>query len=153
MSREEVCHNIKFYIEKLNTGENHAVVYDIDDTLICSQTLKPIEPVLESLHHAKKFGYKIILITAREGRPEVVSHTIDELSKHDIPFNSIYFRDADELNIPEYKRKTRLNLKSAGHDIKITVGDKWWDIGDDDEPDVGFIIPEIDMFLHARLGW
>lgn len=144
MSREEVCNNIKFYLERLNKGENYAVVYDIDDTLICSQTYKPIEPVVDSLHHAKNLGYKIILITARESHPTAVLATVEQLKRFRIPFNKIYFREAQEINIPSYKKKARHNVKAKGHDIKITVGDAWWDIGDDDETDIGFIIPRFE---------
>ena len=67
------------------------VMFDIDDTLFNPRTGKPIVAMIELLHTAILFGYRVVLITARPKMYE--SFTRDQLWRYGITFDELYHSD------------------------------------------------------------
>ena len=109
----------------LHTGD--AVMFDIDDTLINSQTGKVIPHVKSLLDTCKKIGYKIVIITARPGDSDTQDYTEKELAKHNIRYDFLGYCD------PETKSYfKRYLMKKEGWHFVLSVGDMWTDLTDSD---------------------
>jgi hydroxymethylpyrimidine pyrophosphatase-like HAD family hydrolase len=98
-----------------------AVMFDIDDTLIYSETGKIIEPVYEIYKKVKNAGYNIVIVTARPHFPDNVLWTRSQLAEHDITYDALVF--ATPENKGYYKRESHYNFI-------LSVGDMDTDLTD-----------------------
>jgi phosphoglycolate phosphatase-like HAD superfamily hydrolase len=114
-------------LDKIPFHPNQAVIFDIDDTLIDSDTHTLIQPVFKLYQHCRNKGYHIYIITARPRIPYGVQLTLLQLYSLGITgFKNIAFRPPLKFSIPLYK----LNARKAIQDkVIMSVGDKSWDIG------------------------
>ena len=100
---------------------NDAVMFDIDDTLIASDTGKIIEDVYDLYKSVQKKGYKMIIITARPGFYENVIWTQNQLRDIDITYDELIFTPPPSKSL--YKRESKYNYI-------LSVGDMDTDLTD-----------------------
>jgi hypothetical protein len=100
-------------------AKNHAVMFDIDDTLIRASDGMVMFPMVDVLLHAKSIGYKVILITARPRLQDVIEYTKDQMRDLGIPYDELGFCNAED------KGKLKLHL---GYHFVLSVGDMWTDL-------------------------
>ena len=100
---------------------NDAVMFDIDDTLIASDTGKIIEDVYDLYQSVQKKGYKMIIITARPGFYENVIWTRNQLRDIDITYDELIFTPPPSKSL--YKRESKYNYI-------LSVGDMDTDLTD-----------------------
>jgi predicted HAD superfamily phosphohydrolase YqeG len=114
-------------LEQIPFFDNQAVVFDIDDTLITSDTHQPMPKTLSLFKYCVNRGYNVYIITARARTNEAIKFTLQQLSSHGITgFRSIAFRNPNDFNIPKFKEDAR---KSIPQTVIMSVGDQPWDIG------------------------
>ena len=107
------------------------IVFDIDDTLIDSETHKPIEPTVDFYHMVKKLGFKTVIVTAREGTEDNIQKTIDELGNIGIKdYTHIFFRLPNVMNLYLFKKNCRKHIHEKLCPIVMSIGDKNWDFGE-----------------------
>jgi len=96
-----------------------AVMFDIDDTLISSETLKPIKWVIDILNLSKALGYEVIIITARPGTAFNKMYTRTELDTLHIYSDLLLFSPpGDKLKMKNASRKRYV----------LSVGDQLTDL-------------------------
>jgi len=117
---EQVKNHGASFIAHREVKKNDAVMFDIDDTLIFHYRRRPNEPVIELARIAHILGYEVIIITARPNTPKNTQYTIDELNRHNIPYDSLVF--ADHMDKDQAKRDLKMNFI-------LSVGDLWSDLG------------------------
>jgi ribonucleotide monophosphatase NagD (HAD superfamily) len=100
---------------------NDAVMFDIDDTLIASDTGKIIEDVYDLYKSVQKKGYKMIIITARPGFYENVIWTRNQLRDIDITYDELIFTPP---------RGKSLYKIASGYNYVLSVGDMDTDLTD-----------------------
>ena len=97
---------------------NDAVMFDIDDTLIYYDT-EPNTHIIDLLNISKVLGYKVILITARPDFEDNRQITENELKKHNIYFDLLFYTNhRNKQNIKEQLSST----------FVLSVGDMWSDL-------------------------
>jgi hypothetical protein len=119
-----------------NNPEDTVVIYDIDDTLIDSNTEEPIQDVLNTYNSALSKGFTLVLITARPKTVSSINQTILDLQKCQIKnFKAIYFFERNNCNsdiykcVEKYKENARLDVNTRGYKVLMSIGDMYWDIG------------------------
>ena len=119
-------------LKKIPFDSNQAVVFDIDDTLLRSDTFQVIKPTWELFQYCKDKGYKIYIITARPHTKKVIQWTAQQLQQAGLTgFKKISFRPQWDFNVYKYKLDMR---RSIPEKIVMSVGDMVWDI----KPEGGF---------------
>jgi predicted secreted acid phosphatase len=136
---KKISKESKEILYKLNLKniKNPAIIFDIDDTLICATNNnyglfigESIEPIIDLYNTAKELGIRPIIITARGGVDFVVKETMDLLKKSKIKgFYSIYFRPIYADDPYFYKTSARKHAADSGFNILMSVGDQEWDMG------------------------
>ena len=77
------------FLRSIPLSNNYAVMFDIDDTLLNSQTDRPINSIIKLLGNCNLLGLKVIIITARDS-----IYTMETM------------RDLERLNIyPIYQKR------------------------------------------------
>jgi len=103
------------------TSPEDAVMFDIDDTLIESDTGKVIRDIYDLYKNAQKKGYRMIIITARPGFYKNVMWTRDQLREIDISYDELIF--TPPLGKSLYKR-------ASNYKYILSVGDMDTDLTD-----------------------
>jgi len=112
-----------------DNASNNIIIYDIDDTLIKSDGT-PIWPIIRTFYYAKQKGIQTAIITARQGNPENVARTIDQLAQYGLTgYSSIYFRQPNCVDYYKYKLTCRYDIHMNNFKAIISIGDSDWDIG------------------------
>lgn len=138
--RNNVVRDMLGYLNQITLPHNPCIVFDIDHTLL-DQFGHPIEPVVYLYNDVKRRGITPVIITAREGRPEVVNWTTSQLKNVGIvDYKLLYFLHPGRKDPWRYKLMSRKNVSDRGYSVIMTVGDEQWDHGD--YGGVGFIIPK-----------
>ena len=106
-------------LANINRTPKDAVMFDIDDTLIRSSDQSMIEDSYKILKLAKRFGYKVIIITARP--PEAMENTKDQMREYNIPYDGLFITPAN--NKGNVKRKTGLRFVLSVGDMKTDCTD------------------------------
>lgn len=97
----------------------HAVMFDIDDTLI-EYSGRVIAPIVELARTAKRAGFNVVIITARPPIPETMHWTALQLQTIGVEYNSLVFAPAEEKS----------NVKVAlPFEFILSVGDQPTDLG------------------------
>jgi len=109
-----------------NNFSNPSVMFDIDDTLIDSQSGKIIKPIVKLLKKCASEGYGIVLITARDSRYS--KETEDELYNKGIYYDILFLRNPRYDNFYTFKSKIKKQLSDNDIDIIMSVGDQLHDI-------------------------
>lgn len=134
MKEQELVQTLRealYVLDRLAFPKNSAVIFDIDDTLIAEPNGRRIEPVCKFYNSVLQRGIKTVLITARPAYERTIQWTKCQLQDADITgYDSIYFRDPSEQDIPEYKKSSRKNVWERGINVVMSVGDMWWDVGE-----------------------
>lgn len=121
-------------MQQLVPGKRKVIVYDIDDTIINSQTNLVIYPIYKTIILANLKGFSVILITARRGFLESIETTRMQLKMLGIKYDKIYFLPKEfkqtEKNIEKFKKTVRRHIHENGQEVVISVGDRHWDIGE-----------------------
>tara|TARA_B110000858_G_scaffold193996_1_gene247590 strand:+ start:1028 stop:1411 length:384 start_codon:yes stop_codon:yes gene_type:complete len=119
--------NVLEHITSRERRDGDAVMFDIDDTLINSQTGKVIPHVKSLLDMCKQLGYKIVIITARAGDSVSQDYTEKELTEHNIRYDFLGYCDPDTKSyLKQYL------MKKEGWHFVLSVGDMWTDLTDSD---------------------
>ena len=105
-------------LTKHHRKTNDAVMFDIDDTLIYYNK-KPNNHMIELAKVSKDLGYKLIIITARPDFIDNRNYTEFELTKHNIPFDLLFYAKHED------KGYIKNQLSSQ---IVLSVGDMWTDL-------------------------
>lgn len=118
---------------KINPKKRVAIVFDIDDTLIDSNTKETIYPMIILYRKILRMGIPIFLITARP--PAYLQDTKEELENHGIlGYQDLFMVDHDIRTILHYtdryledkamrKAKARKYIEDNGYDILLNLGD------------------------------
>lgn len=121
-------------VDKFQTSvknEKNIVIFDIDDTLICSQTRQPIPHVIDFFNYLDHFKVNKVLITARTAHPEVIQYTLNQLKELKITgYSKIFFRPSHQLDIAHFKKMSRKALVEEGYIPLMSIGDMYWDAGE-----------------------
>ena len=99
---------------------NDAVMFDIDNTLIFTNT-KPNIPAIELLEDCIRLGYRVVIMTARPNIPGMLYFTKCQLYMY-----GIYY---DELHIVPAKKKGE-RKRMTGYNYILSVGDQDTDLTD-----------------------
>ena len=109
-----------------------AVVFDIDDTIIDSQSNQPI-PIMSELYNlCIRYGYEIIFITARPDTGNNAEVTREQLMHLGFSiFTALYLRPKHMNDLCAFKTDVRDSL----HGIQLVglIGNRWHDILRPDE--------------------
>jgi predicted secreted acid phosphatase len=100
-------------------------MFDIDDTLLTISG-KKIKSIINLLNYAKRQGFVIIIITAREDLG--TNFTIKQLYENQINYDRLYLRPK---NKDPYSFKTNLKesiYKTYNIPFVMSVGDQWLDV-------------------------
>jgi phosphoglycolate phosphatase-like HAD superfamily hydrolase len=112
-------------LQQIPFNRMQAVVFDIDDTLIDSQTHRIMPKVFALYRYCIDRGYNVYIITARAKGG--LNYTINQLDNYGITgYKNITFRHPDDYNVTQYKLNAR---KSIPETVVMSVGDQPWDIG------------------------
>ena len=103
-----------------------AVMFDIDDTLINSQTGKTIEDIYELYKNVQKKGYRMVIITARPGFYKNVIWTQKQLKDIDITYDELVFTPPQSKAI--YKRESKYNYILSVGDMDTDLTDSKYSI-------------------------
>jgi len=144
MSRRKNVYQVAYdlginFLNNIPLEDNYAVMFDIDDTLLFSETGKPIKPIIKLLKECNKLGIQVLIITARDSRFK--SETINELMELGIyPSNTeisprnagfydfIYLRQNPKDNNDYFKSKVKEKLFKNGIYTIMSVGDNDVDV-------------------------
>lgn len=108
------------------TGPDDAVMFDIDDTLIETNTGKVIRDIYDLYKNAQKKGYRMIIITARPGFYKNVLWTRDQLRNIDISYDELVF--TPPLGKSLYKRASNYNYVLSVGDMDTDLTDSKYSI-------------------------
>ena len=125
-------------------GRRGTVVFDIDDTLLRPNkhgTETRIVPVCRALHHCRRLGFSINLITARPFDNDNYRETVKTLRRIGIAddhYEGLYMMPSRKYRrsgtnrvlrdtVSEYKYAKRCEVARKHGDILANVGDMWWD--------------------------
>lgn len=111
--------------------KNHAVIFDIDDTILNPETNTLIQPIFELYNYALENNIYTIFITARDGYEMNQKFTIEQLNSHGIKgYDLLYFRPPNMTDVKKYKKYARKNVVETGYKPLFSIGDMEWDIGE-----------------------
>lgn len=114
-------------LQQIPFDSDQAVVFDIDDTLINSDTGEIMPKTFSLFQYCVTRGYRVYIITARAWTPDAVNFTLNQLRSLGIKgFQSIAFRPPDYFDIPKFKEDAR---KSIPQEVVMSIGDQRWDVG------------------------
>jgi|TARA_R110000772_G_scaffold88738_2_gene184191 ribonucleotide monophosphatase NagD (HAD superfamily) len=103
-----------------------AAMFDIDDTLIASDTGKVIEDVYNLYKSVQKKGYKMVIITARPGFYENVIWTQNQLRDIDITYDELIFTPPPSKSL--YKRESKYNYILSVGDMDTDLTDSKYSV-------------------------
>ena len=106
---------------------NDAVMFDIDDTLIFTDG-RPNIPIIELLYVASLKGYKIVIITAREGTERVIEYTMKQLKEYKIIHDYLGFTSPETKIIMKKKLPFNFILSVGDMPTDLTGSDHWLNI-------------------------
>lgn len=98
-----------------------AVMFDIDDTLIDSDTGIRLQSVVDILNRCVESALRIVIITARPYYERNYIWTAKQLTDLDIYYDELWFCPAP------YKNNLKVKL---GYDFLLSVGDQPTDLGE-----------------------
>jgi len=119
-------HSIKKIKNEFN---NPSVMFDIDDTLIDSQSGKLIKPIVKLLNKCSSEGYGIVIITARDSK--FSKETESELYTKGIYYDILFLRNPKYDDFYTFKSKIKKKLSENDIDIVMSIGDNLHDISGD----------------------
>lgn len=148
---ERVATSMKGTLDSLTLPNNPVIVFDVDNTLIDNYG-KPLLPIIDIYHYARKKGIHIVIITARVGTPENIEYTRHQLRSYGIDnYLYMYFRHpqkgSDATAQTKFKLLSRQNIHERGHTVIMSVGDMPWDIGE--YGGYGFQVPSCNHYIHG----
>jgi predicted secreted acid phosphatase len=111
-----------------NPNIHQAVMFDIDDTLLTTSG-KKIKSIIDLLNFAKRQGFIVIIITARE--EPGTNFTIKQLHENGINYDRLYLRPVGQ---DPYTFKTKLKefiYKKYHFPFVMSIGDQWLDVRGD----------------------
>ena len=115
-------------LRQIPFNPQQAIVFDIDDTIIDSQTGLIMPKTASLFRYCVDRGYHVYIITARARTYNAVLYTINQLKSMGLTgYRLIAFRPPDDWDIPAYKLNAR---KSIPQQVVMSVGDQQWDIGE-----------------------
>jgi hypothetical protein len=114
-----------------NYAHKYVAFFDIDDTLINTQTWDIIWPIYNLYLKTSQKGINVVVITARPGYPDNSKWTTQDLLDRGIYYSLLYMRPPNNLN-NNYKEFSRRNAieKTGGLIPLFSVGDQLWDCYD-----------------------
>jgi len=107
----------------LRSGD--CVMFDIDDTLICSGDGSLNQPVYDLLMFSRSLGYKVIIMTARPYILGVQWYTMNQLDKFNIEYDLLVMCPASDKT--KFKKALQ---KERGYNFILSVGDQMTDLTD-----------------------
>ena len=110
----------------LTTVSTDAAMFDIDDTLIASDTGKIIQDVYDLYKSVQKKGYKMVIITARPGFHKNVLWTRQQLRDIDITFDELVF--TPPLSKSLYKQDSKYTYILSVGDMDTDLTDSKYSI-------------------------
>ena len=110
----------------LTTVSTDAAMFDIDDTLIATDTGKIIQDVYDLYKSVQKKGYKMVIITARPGFHKNVLWTRQQLRDIDITFDELVF--TPPLSKSLYKQDSKYTYILSVGDMDTDLTDSKYSI-------------------------
>jgi len=131
------------------SGVNYAVMFDIDDTLIFSETNKPIKPIIKLIKECNDRNIKVLIITARDSvyTRETMENLIQfdiypnpenpefselynylEVPKKAYYYDFIYLRHSPQENNEYFKSKVKEKLAEYNVYTIMSIGDNDVDV-------------------------
>lgn len=118
---------VKWNLTNRTVRMGDSVMFDIDDTLIDSETGRTVKHIKKLLDLCKNWGYNIVIITARSGSPRSQEYTEAQLADHGIRYDYLAYCEPD---LKSYL-KQHLN-RTKGWNFVLSVGDLDTDLTDSD---------------------
>jgi len=107
-------------LEQIPFNPHQAVVFDIDDTLINTDTGRLMPKTFSLYQYCVSRGYHVYIITARARTYDAVLYTVNQLKSLGIHgYKLIAFRQPDDWDIPTYKLNAR---KAIPQQVVMSVG-------------------------------
>jgi hypothetical protein len=116
-------------LKQIDPALNSVIVYDIDDTLIHSNTGQPKTDIVEVYHESVKMNFTPVIITARPGTEKNIEITMNQLKNIGIHSPLVYFRPENKWDVSRFKLLARKNIHERGYIVEASIGDMHWDIG------------------------
>lgn len=110
----------------VTTVSTDAAMFDIDDTLIATDTGKIIQDVYDLYKSVQKKGYKMVIITARPGYHKNVLWTRQQLRDIDITYDELVF--TPPLSKSLYKRDSKYTYILSVGDMETDLTDSKYSI-------------------------
>jgi len=110
----------------VTTVSTDAAMFDIDDTLIATDTGKIIQDVYDLYKSVQKKGYKMVIITARPGFHKNVLWTRQQLRDIDITFDELVF--TPPLSKSLYKQDSKYTYILSVGDMDTDLTDSKYSI-------------------------
>ncbi len=110
----------------ITTVSTDAVMFDIDDTLIASDTGKIIPDVYDLYKSVQKKGYKMVIITARPGFYKNVLWTHQQLRDIGITYDELVFTPPFSKSL--YKRDSKYTYILSVGDMDTDLTDSKYSI-------------------------
>lgn len=130
-SADEMAQRGKLLL-KMRLRHQTVAFFDIDDTLLNTQSNQPIASVVDLLRTAHALGLHIVIITARPDYTANHFYTQKELAALGIPYHLLYLCPPGyRAGIDEFKRDCRLKALRQLHAHPVfAIGDRDWDFGE-----------------------
>jgi predicted secreted acid phosphatase len=115
-----------------------AVMFDIDDTLLNTRTMKGIKPIIHLLHECNKKGLFVLIVTARDS--VYTDQTIQDLLNIGIReygpnitvntpyYNYLYLRQSPQDDHQYFKSDIKKYFAKHGLFTVMSVGDNYIDV-------------------------
>jgi predicted HAD superfamily phosphohydrolase YqeG len=110
----------------VTTVSTDAAMFDIDDTLIATDTGEIIQDVYDLYKSVQKKGYKMVIITARPGYHKNVLWTRQQLRDIDITYDELVF--TPPLSKSLYKRDSKYTYILSVGDMETDLTDSKYSI-------------------------
>ena len=107
---------------------NAIAFFDIDGTLICDVSGKPIRPIVEVFERCKKMHILIAIVTARiQEHSKLTERMLFDFGIHG--YDYIFFKQNAQIDQIAYKRNVRQTVATR-HTPIFSVGDQLCDVGE-----------------------
>jgi predicted secreted acid phosphatase len=140
MTRKKDVYNVAYNLGKRHIDNvpfvfNKAVMFDIDDTLLFSETFKPIKPIIKLLADCKRMGLVVLIVTARDSR--YTKETIQDLinigiyppsTPGELCYDFLYLRHSPQEDNEQFKSNVKKIFYNKGLETIMSVGDNNIDV-------------------------
>jgi len=125
----------------LPNRNDHAVIFDIDDTLISVRGFG-ITPIMDLYKYAYELGFYVVIITARANGPGSQDYTLRQLTEYEIRHPRLIYLRPPHDDPEHFKTVARSHVQNHHRkQVIMSLGDSKCDVGD--FGGIGFLLPRL----------